>query len=263
MEDDTSDTIWRNHTFHGYSPSGKVYNAPYVYANYGRPQDFDKLTNAGINVNNTIVIVRYGQCFRGLKVKNAQLRGAVGVIIYSDPYDDGYIVGDIYPNGPWRPSYGIQRGSVQFNSICGGDPYRIDTRYVTKFNQTLKDICGVNSHLELIPSIPSIPMSYGDITPILHNIGGPLAIDVGGDDFVGGIYNLTYRVGIGSNSAETETENDDNAAASSASVAVLDMIIENEESSIQSIPNVIGIIPGSLPPERDMPVLLGNHRDAW
>ena len=89
-QDETSDTIWRNHTFHGYSPSGYIKRAPMVYANYGRPNDFDALIKAGININGTVVLVRYGKCFRGLKVRNAQRLGAVAVLIYSDPADDGY-----------------------------------------------------------------------------------------------------------------------------------------------------------------------------
>lgn len=94
--DITSDTPSRNQTFLGYSPSGTA-QARYVYANYGRPEDFDVLKEANVNVKNSIVIVRYGKCFRGLKVMNAQERGALAVLIYSDPADDGYSVGDIYP----------------------------------------------------------------------------------------------------------------------------------------------------------------------
>jgi len=237
--DDTSDTYWRNHTFHGYSPSGTVSNAPLVYANYGRPQDFEALHAAGIDVKGTVVMMRYGKCFRGLKVMNAQQRGALGVIIYSDPADDGFRVGEVYPKGPWRPSCGVQRGSVQFNSKCAGDPMRADARYG---NVTVSDICGVSSYTDLIPSIPSVPMSYGDAMPFLRLLGGKKAKDVGGDDFVGGL-DIEYTVGPSEDS-------------------FIHLKVDNRDE-IGTIPNVVGMIPGTLPQEQDMPLLLGNHRDAW
>lgn len=82
------------------------------------------LADAGVEVAGRIVIVRYGRCFRGLKVKNAQDKGAVGVLIYSDPAEDGFKKGKVYPEGPWRPEFGVQRGSTAFMSLCTGDPAR-------------------------------------------------------------------------------------------------------------------------------------------
>ena len=93
-----------------------------VYANYGRVDDFDALEKRGIEVEGKIVLVRYGELFRGLKVRNAQKRKAKGILIYSDPADDGYAKGDVYPDGPFRPGSAIQRGSVQFLSLGPGDP---------------------------------------------------------------------------------------------------------------------------------------------
>ena len=107
--------------FHGYGVSGDV-AGQVVYANLGRPEDFAALEKMGIEVKDRIVLVRYGGLFRGLKVLNAQNRGAVGVLIYSDPADDGYARGDIYPHGPYRSPSAIQRGSVQFLSLQPGDP---------------------------------------------------------------------------------------------------------------------------------------------
>lgn len=243
--DPTTDTVWRNHTFHGYSPSGNLTHTKFVYANYGRPQDFSVLQENGISVNNTIVIMRYGQCFRGLKVRNAQELGAAGVILYSDPADDGDSIGDVYPDGPWRPSSGVQRGSVQFNSKCGGDPYRYDPRYRDIFQTSVEELCKVASVKELVPSIPSIPIGYGDAIPLLNNLGGTPVADIpGAEDFMGGLGNhgVVYRLGI--------------------SKGYLDMTIQNVETSAK-VPNVVGIIPGSLSQEQDQPVLLGNHRDAW
>ena len=96
-----------------YSPSGDV-TAPVVYANYGRPEDFDALEKMGVDVHGKIVLVRYGKNFRGVKAHLAEEHGAVGVIIYSDPQDDGFVKGPVYPNGPFRPADGIQRGSIQY-----------------------------------------------------------------------------------------------------------------------------------------------------
>ena len=107
--------------FHGYGVSGNV-TGQVVYANYGRPEDFAALDAMGIDVRGKVVLVRYGELFRGLKVRNAQKRGAKGILIYSDPGDDGYARGDVYPNGPYRPPSSLQRGSVQFLSLGPGDP---------------------------------------------------------------------------------------------------------------------------------------------
>src|SRR5262249_25893909 len=107
--------------FHGYGASGEV-TGQVVYVNYGRPEDFATLEKLGIEVKDRIVLVRYGELFRGLKVKNSQQRGARGVLIFSDPQDDGYARGDIYPHGPYRPPSALQRGSVQFLSLSPGDP---------------------------------------------------------------------------------------------------------------------------------------------
>jgi N-acetylated-alpha-linked acidic dipeptidase len=97
--------------FNGYAASGDV-TAPAVYANYGLPNDYDELKKAGVDVKGKIVIVRYGNSFRGVKVKVAEDNGAVGCIIYSDPEDDGYMQGDVFPKGPWRPVASGQRGPV-------------------------------------------------------------------------------------------------------------------------------------------------------
>ncbi len=107
--------------FNGSSGSGDV-TAEVVYANYGRLEDFDQLAAQHIDLHGKIVICRYGANFRGIKVYIAEQRGAAGVLIYSDPQDDGYFKGDAYPIGPWRPETGVQRGSVQFIFKYPGDP---------------------------------------------------------------------------------------------------------------------------------------------
>ncbi len=156
VSDPTSGTQWRNLSFLAYGPSGEA-RGQLVYANYGRPEDFDVLSAAGIHVDGKVVIVRYGECFRGLKVMNAQERGAIGVIIYSDPQDDGDVVGTVYPDGAWRPADSIQRGSAQFNSLCAGDPGR----------PGVEAECGYRTE-QLIPAVPALPISYGDALPLLR-----------------------------------------------------------------------------------------------
>jgi N-acetylated-alpha-linked acidic dipeptidase len=165
--DHTSDTYWRNHTFNGYAASGAA-DAEIVYANYGMPEDFDALEKAGVNVSGKIVLARYGQCFRGLKALNAQKRGAVAALIYSDPGDDGFTRGKTYPEGPWRPESGVQRGSVAFISLCAGDPSR------AYLNKSVEEVCGFATD-ELTPNIPTIPLSWGDALPILQAMKGPVA----------------------------------------------------------------------------------------
>ena len=96
--------------------------ADVVYANFGTLEDFKKLASLGVSVKGKIVMVRYGGNFRGVKVYIAQQYGAAGVLIYSDPGDDGYVKGDMYPRGPYRPETGVQRGSVQFLPLYPGDP---------------------------------------------------------------------------------------------------------------------------------------------
>ncbi|CAM9683547.1 unnamed protein product [Ectocarpus sp. 12 AP-2014] len=228
--DTTSDTWLRNHTYNGYSPSGDV-TAPLVYANYGRPEDFRELEGMGVSVDGAIVIVRYGHCFRGLKAMNAQERGAVGTIIYSDPQQDGFKRGPTYPDGGWRPSSSVQRGSCQFNSLCAGDPSRAANP------RSVEKVCGFSKE-ELVPAIPVMPISYGDAEPLLRALGGAAAPG----RFQGGL-DFSYTVGPSSGT-------------------MVKMVVENEEH-VGPVWNVIGTVPGALPEELDRPVVLGNHRDAW
>lgn len=231
--DPTTHTWWRNHTFNGYSPSGEV-TAPIVYANYGLPEDFAALEEAGVEVKGSIVLMRYGECFRGLKAMNAQKAGALASIIYSDPEEDGYAKGSVYPYGPWRPKSSVQRGSIQFISLCAGDP----TRAYSPHGMDVEKLCGFSSK-ELIPQIPVLPISYGDALVFLESLGGKEAPN----NFRGAL-NITYRFGPTKGHYKVRVK------------------VENR---FQSSPvwNVIGTIPGSLPADLDQPVVLGNHRDAW
>ena len=153
--------------FNGSSGSGDV-TAPVVYANYGRLEDFNKLADLHIDLHGKIVIARYGANFRGVKVYLAEQRGAVGVLLYSDPQDDGYFKGDAYPNGPWRPATGVQRGSVQYLFKYPGDP---ETPGVAS-TPDLPDRPRISAQGNQ-PHIISIPISYHDAAPILEGSERP------------------------------------------------------------------------------------------
>jgi len=155
--------------FSGMSPSGDV-EADVVYANYGTPDDFEKLEQMKIDVRGKLVLVRYGQNFRGVKVFLAQERGAAGVLLYSDPADDGWRRGDKYPEGPWRPDTGVQRGSVGYMFEFPGDPTTPGIASVPSLPES-KRIPPEQS--PQLPKIPVTPLSYHDAWPILQNLGGP------------------------------------------------------------------------------------------
>ncbi|MGA2538361.1 MAG: PA domain-containing protein, partial [Terracidiphilus sp.] len=153
--------------FNGSSGSGDV-TGEVVYANYGRLEDFDQLAAQHVDLHGKIVLVRYGGNFRGVKVYIAQLRGAVGVLIYSDPQDDGYYKGDPWPMGPWRPETAVQRGSVQYLFKYPGDP---ETPGVAS-TPDLPDSARISPEGNQ-PHIISIPISYHDASPILQALKGP------------------------------------------------------------------------------------------
>ncbi|HXE78354.1 MAG TPA: PA domain-containing protein, partial [Rhodanobacter sp.] len=138
-----------------------------VYANYGLPDDYAELARRGIDVKGKIVITRYGGGWRGLKPELAQEHGAIGCLIYSDPHEDGYFQGDVYPEGGYRPEQGVQRGSVAKMQIHPGDPLTPNVGSTADAKRLdIKDA-------ETILKIPVLPISYGDATPLLKALGGP------------------------------------------------------------------------------------------
>jgi N-acetylated-alpha-linked acidic dipeptidase len=156
--------------FNGASPSGDV-TAEVVYANYGTPADFQKLADLGVSVKGKIVLVRYGANYRGIKVYDAQKAGAAGVLIFSDPADDGYFRGDKYPEGPMRPDSAVQRGATQFLPIYPGDattPGVASDPDLPDSKRIPQDKIQANW-----PSIPVNPLSYQDAAPILQALAGP------------------------------------------------------------------------------------------
>lgn len=216
--------------FNGSSGSGDV-TGEVVYANYGRLEDFDHLAAEHVDLHGKIVLVRYGANFRGVKVYIAEQRGAAGVLIYSDPQDDGYYKGDTYPLGPYRPESGVQRGSVQYLFKYPGDP---ETPGVAS-TPDLPDSARVSPEGNQ-PHIISIPISYHDAEPILQSMKGP-SVPQGWQGA------LPFRYHLGS----------------AGGVKV--HLVSQQDYDRRTIWDVIGTIKGSEFP--DQWVVAGNHRDAW
>jgi N-acetylated-alpha-linked acidic dipeptidase len=217
--------------FNGMSPSGDA-EANVVYANYGTPDDFDKLAKMNVDVRGKIVLVRYGQNFRGVKVFAAQERGAAGVIIYSDPYDDGWRRGDKYPVGPWRPDTGVQRGSVGYMFEFPGDPTTPGLASLAALPDSKRIPPDQSAQL---PKIPVTPLSYHDAWPILQNLGGPDSPR----EWQGSLP-FTYHAGPGPARVKMHLKQD---------------------YEFRPLWDVIGRVRGSDFP--DQWVVAGNHRDAW
>jgi N-acetylated-alpha-linked acidic dipeptidase len=217
--------------FNGMSPSGDA-EADVVYANYGTPEDFEKLEKLKIDVRGKIVLVRYGQNFRGVKEFIAQEHGAAGVIIYSDPFDDGWRRGDKYPAGPWRPDTGVQRGSVGYMFEFPGDPTTPGIASLPSLPAS-KRISPEKS--AQMPKIPVTPLSYHDASPILQHLGGPASPR----EWQGALP-FTYHVGPGPVRVKMHLRQD---------------------YQFRTLWDVIGRVRGSELP--DEWVVAGNHRDAW
>jgi N-acetylated-alpha-linked acidic dipeptidase len=216
--------------FHGSSASGDV-TGEAVYANYGRIEDFDQLAAQHIDLHGKIVVVRYGQNFRGIKVYLAEQRGAIGVLIYSDPQDDGYYKGDAWPLGPWRPETAVQYGSVQNLSRYAGDPETPGVASTPELPDSARlpaDKTGNQPH------IPSIPLSYHDAAPILKALTGP-----GAPQGWQGALPFRYHLDGG----------------------VRVHIVSKQDYALRTIWDVIGKVKGAVYP--DEWVVAGNHRDAW
>jgi N-acetylated-alpha-linked acidic dipeptidase len=215
-------------SYNAYSIDGDV-TAPLVYVNYGRVEDYDQLERLGVSARGAVVIVRYGQIFRGVKSKIAYEHGAVGCLIYSDPRDDGYFGGAVFPNGPMRPSDGVQRGSVEDLASGSGDPLTPGIGAVPGARRlALGDAV-------YLTKIPTLPISYGDAQPLLAALAGPMAPV----DWRGALP-IPYRLGAG-------------AAKVHLKVAF--------NWDTKPLYDVIAKIPGSTFP--DEWIIRGNHHDGW
>lgn len=215
-------------TYNAYSADGDV-TAPLVYVNYGLQTDYDTLAGLGIDVKGKIVIARYGRSFRGMKPKIAYEHGAIGCIIYSDPRDDGYFQGDVYPKGPFRPPDGVQRGSLLDLTLYPGDP--LSPGWASEPGSKRLP----PGEAATMAKIPTMPISWGDAQQLLANLGGPVAPEPWR-----GAIPITYHLGAG------------------PATVHLKLAMDN---AVRPLYDVIARIPGSEYP--DQWVLDGNHHDAW
>ena len=217
--------------FSGMAPSGDA-EAEVVYANYGTAADFQKLADMKIDLRGKIVLARYGQNFRGVKAQLAQQYGAAGLILYSDPADDGANRGASYPAGPWRPDSSVQRGSINYIWQFPGDvttPGVASTPTLPGSKRlTLKDSPAA-------PQIPTTPISSADARPILEHLGGPEATG----EWKGGLP-FAYHTGPGPVRVKLHLKQD---------------------YRLRTIWDVVGTAHGNMWPESQ--VIAGNHRDAW
>ena len=215
-------------TYNAYSIDGDV-TGPLVFVNYGIPADYDELARHGISVKGAIVIAKYGGSWRGIKPKVAAEHGAIGCLIYSDPGDDGYSDGSVFPDGPMRPPQGVQRGSVADMPTYPGDP-------LTPGIGATKDAKRLPiSEAPTITKIPVLPISYGDAQPLLAAMGGPVAPRAWR-----GALPITYRLGSGP--------------------ARVHLIVKSNWD-LKTIRDVIAKLPGTT--EADQWVIRGNHHDGW
>jgi N-acetylated-alpha-linked acidic dipeptidase len=215
-------------TYNAYSIDGDV-TAPIVYVNYGVPADYEELERNGIDVKGKIVLARYGGSWRGIKPKVAAEHGAVGCIIYSDPRNDGYYQGDVYPKGAWRSENGVQRGSVMDMPVFPGDP-------LTKGIGATKDAKRIPiKEATTLTKIPVLPISYADALPIIRNMDGAVV-----PDSWRGALPVTYHFGGGSPTVHLKLE---------------------FNWDTKPVFDVIAKMPGSERP--DEWIIRGNHRDAW
>jgi N-acetylated-alpha-linked acidic dipeptidase len=215
-------------SYNAYSIDGDV-TGPLVFVNYGIPADYDELERRGISVRGAIVIAKYGGSWRGIKPKVAAEHGALGCLIYSDPADDGYAGGDVFPKGPMRPAQGVQRGSVADMPTFPGDP-------LTPGVGATKDAKRLTvATAPTITKIPVLPISYGDAQPLLSALGGPIVPAA----WRGGLP-ITYRFGPGAARVHLRVQAD---------------------WGMKTLYDVIARIPGTT--EADQWVIRGNHHDAW
>ena len=214
--------------YNAYSIDGDV-TAPLVYVNYGIPDDYEQLERLGISVKGAIVIARYGASWRGIKPKVAAEHGAVGCIIYSDPREDGYFQGDVFPTGAWRPRDGAQRGSVMDMPIYPGDPLTPGVGATPDAKRLTV------SEAKTITKIPVLPISYADAQPLLAALKGPVA-----PANWRGALAMTYHIGPGPAKVHLKIKSN---------------------WDIKRLYNVVARIPGST--EADVWIVRGNHHDAW
>ncbi|MDQ2930230.1 MAG: hypothetical protein M3Y05_05335, partial [Gemmatimonadota bacterium] len=225
--DSTSGPAFEKIIANGYSGTGDV-SGPVVYVNYGLIEDYKQLDSMGVSVKGKIAIARYGRSYRGIKAREAEKRGALGLIIYSDPADDGYVRGDVYPEGPMRGETGVQRGSVMNDN---GDPS-------TPGYPSHPGAKRIPLSEMKVPHIPVIPASYKNAAALLKGVRGAEIPQA----WQGGLP-FRYHAGPGPVAARIIVRSD------------------SATNAIKHIYDTFGIVKGSEFP--DEIVIIGGHRDAW
>ena len=215
-------------TYNAYSIDGDA-TAPLVYVNYGVPADYEELDRLGVSVAGKIAIARYGHSWRGIKPKVAAEHGAVGCLIYSDPHEDGYREGEVFPKGPFRPPDGVQRGSVADMPLYPGDPETPGVGSVPGGKRLPL------SEAHTLTKIPVLPISYADAEPMLRKLGGPMA-----PERWRGALPFPYRVGPGAATVHLRVKS---------------------HWDVKTIRDVVATLRGSAFP--DDWIVRGNHYDAW
>ena len=215
--------------YHAYSTSGD-FEAPIVYAASGNPDNYDYLAAKGIDVRGKIVLVRYSvpYSYRGFKALTAERRGAAGILIYSDPAEDGIKKGPVYPDGPWGNESHLQSGGIPYDFLVPGDPLTPGWSSVAGARRIAKD------EAVSLPKIVSAPLSARDARVLLETMEG----DAAPAEWQGGL-GIRYRLGPGA-SVHMRVKLDD---------------------KVRAIQTVVGRIRGAVTPDEQ--VVLGNHRDAW
>jgi len=212
--------------FNSYAASGEV-KAAVVYVNYGTPEDYKQLDAMGVDVAGKIVLARYGKSYRGIKAKLAEEHKAAGLLIYSDPYDDGYDAGDVFPQGPWRPMSGIQRGSVLYTEIYPGDPLTPEVAATPEAKRIAPEQAGS------LTRIPTLPINAQDAEQILSHLSGAKLPR----EWQGGLP-FTYHSGPGA-------------------LVHLKVAMNYQQRNIY---DVVAKLKGT---DDSQWMLMGNHHDAW
>lgn len=230
LEEDATSSIREGSLppYNAFSADGDV-TGELVYVNRGLPDDYEELRKRGISVEGKIVIARYGGSWRGIKPKVAYEQGAIGCIMYSDPIDDGYGIGDTYPEGPWRPSTGVQRGSVMDLPVRPGDPLTPGEGSTENANRLSVE------ESEVILDIPVLPISHADALPLLESMTGSVAPRAWR-----GSLPITYHMGPGKTKVRLKLQ---------------------FNWDIVPLYNVIAVLKGTEYP--DQWVIRGNHMDGW
>ena len=210
-----------------YSASGRV-EGEVVYANYGLPADYEALAARGVKAAGSIVLVRYGKVHRAVKVATAQAQGARGILIYSDPADDGFAKGAVLPAGPWRNGDLVQRGNAKLSWFFHGDPLTPGRAAVPEAERLRPE------EAPTLPRIPAAVLSWAAARPLLEGLAGAAPTD-----FAGAL-DLAYRTGPGPVRVE------------------LDVVMD---AGLRTIVDVLGRLRGREEPDRF--VLVGTHHDAW